>query len=154
MELLGDRQGVLLVQLPPNFEKDMARLSYFLKQRPQEIKMAMEFRHPSWNCDEVFALLEQHDCAYCIMSGAHLRCVLRATASFVYLRLHGPDTNWLYGGSYSDDDLHWWAERVREWQEQQRDVFVYFNNDGHGNAVRNAWTLKAMLGTSQEDLIP
>jgi uncharacterized protein YecE (DUF72 family) len=26
-----------------------------------------------------------------------------------------------------------------------RDVFVYFNNDGEGNAVRNADTLKQML---------
>jgi hypothetical protein len=27
-----------------------------------------------------------------------------------------------------------------------RDVFVYFNNDGGGNAVRNALTLKWMVG--------
>lgn len=80
------------------------------------------------------------------MSGAHLSCVLRATAPFVYVRLHGPDTNFLYGGSYSDDDLRWWAQRIREWAEQGREVFAYFNNDGGGNAVRNAWTLKSFLG--------
>jgi uncharacterized protein YecE (DUF72 family) len=27
-----------------------------------------------------------------------------------------------------------------------KDVFVYFNNDGEGNAVRNAQTLKWILG--------
>jgi uncharacterized protein YecE (DUF72 family) len=27
-----------------------------------------------------------------------------------------------------------------------RDVFVYFNNDGEGNAVRNAITLKQLIG--------
>jgi uncharacterized protein YecE (DUF72 family) len=27
-----------------------------------------------------------------------------------------------------------------------RDVFVYFNNDGHGFAVQNAATLRAILG--------
>ena len=44
------------------------------------------------------------------------------------------------------DDLRWWADRVREWQGVGRDVFVYFNNDGGGNAVRNALTLKGMVG--------
>ena len=80
------------------------------------------------------------------MSGAKLPCILRVTASFVYARLHGPDTEHLYGGSYSDDSLWWWKERIEEWQNGGRDVFVYFNNDGGGNAVRNADTLKNFLG--------
>jgi hypothetical protein len=63
-----------------------------------------------------------------------------------YVRLHGPDQQHLYGGSYSDDDLRWWADRLREWEVHQRDVFVYFNNDGGGNAVRNAGTMRALLG--------
>ena len=81
-----------------------------------------------------------------IMSGAHLPCVLRATAPFVYVRLHGPDREHLYAGSYSDDDLRWWADRAREWAAQGRDVFAYFNNDGFGHAVRNAATLRHFLG--------
>jgi uncharacterized protein YecE (DUF72 family) len=79
-------------------------------------------------------------------SGAHLPCVLRTTARFVYVRLHGPDPYHLYGGSYSDADLRWWADRIREWQGMDRDVFVYFNNDGEGNAVRNAVTLRQLIG--------
>ena len=79
------------------------------------------------------------------MSGAGLPCVLRATAPFVYVRLHGPDPHHLYGGSYSDDDLRWWADRIREWEGSGREVLAYFNNDGGGNAVRNADTLRAFL---------
>jgi uncharacterized protein YecE (DUF72 family) len=60
--------------------------------------------------------------------------------------MHGPDHQHLYGGSYSDDDLRWWAGRICEWQAAGRDVFVYFNNDGEGNAVRNALTLRGLLG--------
>ena len=52
------------------------------------------------------------------MSGAGLPCVLRATAPFVYVRLHGPDHDHLYAGSYSDDDLRWWADRIGEWAAQ------------------------------------
>ena len=62
------------------------------------------------------------------------------------VRLHGPDSHHLYGGSFSDRDLCWWADRIREWTAMGRDVFVYFNNDGEGNAVRNADQLRWLLG--------
>lgn len=146
LRLLGERCGVLLLQLPPSLAYDHARLAYCLAQFPAGVRVAVEFRHPSWHREDVFTLLEEHNAAYCVMSGAQLPCVLRATAPFVYLRLHGPDNHHLYAGSYSDADLHWWAERVREWAAQGRDVFVYFNNDGYGNAVRNAQTLCRLLG--------
>jgi uncharacterized protein YecE (DUF72 family) len=80
------------------------------------------------------------------MSGANLPCVLRSTADFVYVRMHGPDQHHLYGGSYSDADLGWWCQRIQEWQASGREVYVYFNNDGAGHAVRNADTLRRMLG--------
>ncbi len=142
---LGATRGILLVQLPPDFGRDDARLEYFLTALPPWINVSVEFRHPSWECEDVYALLERHGAAYCIMSGAGLACVLRATAPFVYVRLHGPDHHHLYAGSYSAADLHWWADRTREWDAGGRDVFVYFNNDGEGNAVRNASTLRQLL---------
>jgi uncharacterized protein YecE (DUF72 family) len=143
---LYDRRAVLLVQLPPTMERDDARLDYFLGRLPWWVRVSVELRHPSWLDDEVFGVLERHDAAYCVMSGARLPCVLRATAPFVYVRLHGPDTEHLYGGSYSHQDLSWWAERIREWERGGREVYAYFNNDGAGNAVRNARTLRSLLG--------
>ena len=146
LRALGQNRGVLLVQTPPTMEYDRDRLAYFLERLPPWQRTAMELRHPSWQREDVFELLEQHGVAYCVMSGAGLPCVLRATAPFVYVRLHGPDTHFLYGGSYSENDLRWWAERIREWNGQGRDVYAYFNNDGDGNAVRNADTLRWLLG--------
>jgi uncharacterized protein YecE (DUF72 family) len=144
--VLGEKRGVLLVQLPPQLEYDHARLDYFLARVPDWLKVAVELRHPSWQREEVFGLLERHGAAYCVMSGAQLPCILRATTPFVYVRFHGPDEHSLYAGSYSDDDLRWWAERIREWEGMGRDVFAYFNNDAEGNAVRNAETLRGMVG--------
>jgi uncharacterized protein YecE (DUF72 family) len=72
--------------------------------------------------------------------------VLRATTDLVYLRMHGPDTAPIYAGSYTDEDLRWWADRIDEWQAQDRRVLVYFNNDGQGHAVRNALRLRELLG--------
>ena len=105
----GPTLGVLLVQLPPTLPYDHPRLAYFLQQVPSWLRVALEFRHPSWHREEVFTLLADHGAAYCVMSGAGLPCVLRATAPFAYVRLHGPDPHHLYAGSYSEDDLRWWA---------------------------------------------
>jgi uncharacterized protein YecE (DUF72 family) len=142
---LDGRRAVLLAQLGPNQPRDDARLDRFLRALPSWIRVAVEFRHPSWVHEDVFALLAAHAAAYCVMSGAQLPCVLRVTAPFAYIRLHGPDDRHLYGGSYSDESLAWWADRIREWEHQGTEVFAYFNNDGDANAVRNARTLRAML---------
>lgn len=142
---LGDKRAALLVQLAPDHSRDDARLAYFLGLLPPWLRVAVELRHPSWHDDAVFELLERHRAAYCVMSGAGLPCVLRATAPFVYVRLHGPDHHHLYAGSYPDGDLGWWADRCREWTAAGRDVLVYFNNDGGGHAVRNAETLRRLL---------
>ncbi|WP_232807010.1 DUF72 domain-containing protein [Geodermatophilus chilensis] len=143
---LRDKRAVLLVQLPPTQARDDARLDFFLGLLPGWMRVAVEFRHPTWHDEAVYALLERHGAAYCVMSGAGLPCVLRATAPFVYVRLHGPDDVHLYAGSYPDADLRWWADRIGEWARDGRDVYAYFNNDGHGHAIRNAETLRALTG--------
>ena len=144
-QALGDRREAVLVQLHPDMQRDDTRLEHFLRLVPAWIRIAVELRHPSWDHPAVYDLLERYRTAYVVMSGPRLPCVLRATADFVYVRMHGPDTDTMYAGSYTADDLRWWAERIREWRAQDRRVLMYFNNDGHGNAVRNAMDLRAEL---------
>jgi uncharacterized protein YecE (DUF72 family) len=143
---LGDRGEALLVQVHPGLERDDARLDHFLTVMPDKIPVAMELRHPSWDDEAVYALLERHDAAYVVMSGAGLRCVPRATSKRVYLRMHGPPQESMYAGCYPDDELRWWAERLAAWDDEGRRVLVYFNNDLGGHAIRNARTLKRLLG--------
>jgi uncharacterized protein YecE (DUF72 family) len=143
---LGEKRGVTLYQLPPHFPINLDRLDAFLSLVPSGRKAAVEFRHPTWDVEETFSVLERHGAAYCVMSGANLPCVLRATADFVFVRLHGPDNHHMYAGSYSEDDLRWWADRAREWRSHGHDVYAYFNNDGYGHAVRNALRLRDMVG--------
>jgi uncharacterized protein YecE (DUF72 family) len=142
---LGGKRAVLLVQLPPSQARDDTRLAYFLQLVPDWMRVAVEFRHASWHCEDIFALLAAHRAGYCVMSGAGLPCILRATTDFAYVRLHGPDRHHLYAGSYPDANLRWWADRIGERDAGGQDVFVYFNNDGDANAVRNARTLRALL---------
>src|SRR3712207_5349776 len=95
--LLADRRGVLLVKLPPQLARDDRRLEHFLGLFPDWVLLAIEFRHLSWLDDNVFDILSRYGAAYVVMSGAGLPCVLKATAPFVYVRMHGPDPDHLYG---------------------------------------------------------
>jgi uncharacterized protein YecE (DUF72 family) len=146
---LGDRHGVLLVQLHPDQRRDssaLARLDGFLASMPESIRVAVELRHPSWNDPAAYAVLESRRAAYVVMSGAGLPCIPRATTDLVYVRMHGPDPDAMYAGSYSTDELRRWAGRISEWDGEGRDVWVYFNNDLHGHAVLNATFLRGVLG--------
>jgi uncharacterized protein YecE (DUF72 family) len=144
-QLLGDRHGVLLVQLHPEQQRDDGRLDSFLQQVPASIRVAVELRHPSWNDPAVYQMLELRRAGYVVMSGGGLACVPRATTDLVYVRLHGPDQDAIYAGCYSDDELRRWANRIAQWDRDGRDVWVYFNNDLGGHAVRNALTLQGLL---------
>jgi uncharacterized protein YecE (DUF72 family) len=148
-QLLGDRHGVLLVQLHPEQRRDIsfqARLDAFLRSMPESIRVAVELRHPSWDDPAVYRLLERRRAAYVVMSGGGLACVPRATTDLVYVRMHGPDRDAMYAGCYSNDELRGWADRITHWDGDGRDVWVYFNNDLGGHAVRNALYLRGCLG--------
>lgn len=141
--ILREKMGVLLVQLPPSLGVDYPRLEYFLKILPSHLRVAIEFRHHSWHTDQTFQMMEEFQKAYCVLSGVNLPCVLKATADFVYVRFHGPDDP-NSGGSYSENNLQWWAHRIGEWQGMEKDIYAYFNNDYAGHAVRNAIRLREL----------
>lgn len=145
MRTLGDRAGVVFVQLPGDVERDDDRLDAFLARMPDDVRVAMELRHPSWDDDAVAALLEKHRAAYVVTHGTGLHTVLRATAPFVYCRWHGPTDQPLYAGRYSPAALAGWAEQITRWREDGRDVWGYFDNDGSGHAPANARELLHLL---------
>ncbi|HEX2228973.1 MAG TPA: DUF72 domain-containing protein [Candidatus Binatia bacterium] len=136
-ERLQDLLGPILVQLPPNWRVDVPRLAEFLDAAPHSLRWAVEFRDPSWLCDEIFTLLERHNSALCIhdIIKDHPR---RLTADWVYLRFHGRN----YSGSYTPEQLKAEAKWIKRQLGAAKDVYVYFNNDLGGHAVSNAADLK------------
>ena len=56
---LGPRLGPLLFQLPPYFKQDVPRLKSFLRELPEQRRVAFEFRHRSWFADEVYETLRR-----------------------------------------------------------------------------------------------
>jgi uncharacterized protein YecE (DUF72 family) len=134
---LGKHLGPILVQLSPNWNVNTDRLAGFLKAAPRSVRWSFEFRDPSWLCDEVFTMLQNHNAALCIhdMIDDHPR---RITASWIYLRFHGDH----YTGSYTSQALKTQAKWIKQQLGEGKDVFAFFNNDAEGYAIRNAAELR------------
>jgi uncharacterized protein YecE (DUF72 family) len=143
VEALEGKLGPVVFQLPGRFKPDRERLAGFLKALPKGHRYAFEFRDPRWFEPGVLKLLAEHDVALCLYEFAGEQTPLEVTASFVYIRLHGPDG--AYQGSYSDAALRTWAERIGAWAKKGLDVYCYFDNDDRAFAPKNALRLKELL---------
>lgn len=140
---LKEKAGPVLFQLPPRFIADRERLASFIKLLRKKHPYSFEFRHPSWYDRKIFDLLAEHDIALCISDHHAAPSPWEVTASFVYVRGHGPGGR--YRGHYTDSDLRDWADRMRQWKRQRRDVYVYFDNDQKSAAPADALRLREML---------
>jgi len=140
---LKSKLGPVLFQLPPRWKVNAERLRDFLQLLPRTVRFSFEFRDHSWNTPEIYNLLEQYRCAYCIYNLAGYQSPSIITSDFVYIRLHGPDAK--YEGSYSKSALTKWAENCRAWQAEGKDVFLFFDNDQNAFATKNALTLLSLL---------
>jgi uncharacterized protein YecE (DUF72 family) len=139
---LGPKLGPILFQLPPTQQLDLSRLGEFLPLLAGDRHWVMEFRHPSWHTAEVYRLLAQHQTALCIPVGGGLEPARITTASFTYMRMHrGLEP----GGGFTTQELRSWAAQVQALSSAGKDVYVYFNNDWEGFAVRDATTLQRLL---------
>jgi uncharacterized protein YecE (DUF72 family) len=139
VEVLGDKLGPILFQLPPNWHFNRERLTAFLGALPSGHRYAFELRDPDWLNGEAYEILEAHDAALCIYDFQGRQSPRKVTTSFVYVRLHGPYGG--YRGKYSREALAGWAGALSSWLRQGRDVYCYFDNDEAGYAVQNALEL-------------
>ncbi|WP_309091300.1 DUF72 domain-containing protein [Phenylobacterium sp.] len=141
MAPLGDKLGPALIQLPPQLRRNDDRLAGFLKLLPPG-RRTVEFRHPSWYEPAVFRILSDFDAALCISDHHHAPAPWELTASWAYVRGHGPGGR--YFGRYSDEEMQAWADRIGAWRAQGLDVYAYFDNDIKSAAPFDALTLKRL----------
>jgi len=147
---LKSKLGVLLWQLPPRFKFRKERLEEFCVllstlPRSKGLRHAFEFRDETWFCREAFRILEEFNFAFCIAHGSGLPFMETVTSDVIYIRLHGGQV--LYGSNYSDRELKEWTEKIGTWKEEGKRIFIYFNNDAYGFAVKNALTLKKLASS-------
>jgi uncharacterized protein YecE (DUF72 family) len=143
---LGDKLACVLWQIPQRMEVDLPRLEDFarvLVERWPKVRHALEPRHASWFTPEVSTILEGAGIAVALGDAPDFPMWRHVTTDLVYARLHGHTRK--YASSYSHASLLRWAKDAKRWAAQGRDVYVYFDNDAEGAAVKNALDLTEMV---------
>ena len=143
LQIMKEKTGPILFQLPPSLAFEKERFQAFCKDLRPICRHVLEIRHDSWIDDGVFKILEENNIALCISDTAGRYPYCEAlTADFIYIRLHG--SKQLYASEYSEAELQSWAKKIREWN---RDTYIYFDNDQDANAIKNAERLKQILAS-------
>lgn len=140
---LEEKLGPLLYQIPPQLPRNDALLGDFLKLLPTEFQHVFEFRNPTWMDSVIFRLLQKHNAGFCVFDMPDFRCPVLSTADYAYFRFHGSTA--LYSSCYSDGELREWADKIQDIAKSVRAVYVYFNNDAEGYAIKNALMLREIL---------
>ncbi len=145
VNLLGHKGKCILFQLPPSFHltaENLDRVNRLLKLLNINYDHVLEFRHSSWWCDQCYRLLEKR-CGFCTVNGLGMPSDLVITGDYAYLRFHGEN----YDTLYTDPQLQTYVDLLYE-TVQNRDlkrIYIYFNNDYRGFAVKNGMRIKKMI---------
>ncbi len=160
--------GVLLAQFPWSFKR--TRENRFRLGELVElfcgIPLAIEFRHASWDVEEVYAEFRKRNLCFCSIDQPILRDSIspteEVTAPFAYIRLHGRNAeNWFKEGAgrdqrydylYTEEELQPWVDRAQRFVQQVEDVYIITNNHYSGKAVVNALELQDMLGKERKHI--
>jgi uncharacterized protein YecE (DUF72 family) len=120
MERAG-KLGPILFQLPPNLKADGELLKSFLPGVPRGVRMAFEFRHPSWFSDETYEVLRDCNAALCVAETEERVTPDITTASFAYYRYRKPE--------YSPEERKAMVGTLEAHRAQGRDVYAYFKHE-------------------------
>lgn len=99
LDELGDKLGAVLFQLPPHAKADPLAIDAFLALLPEGTRAAFEFRHASWDTEDVADVLNRHGAARVVADSTGIApAAAPGTAEHAYLRLRADN--------YDDTTLH------------------------------------------------
>lgn len=140
---------------------DRVQSTSFVPGTNHRLRHVLEIRHESFLVPEMVTLAHRHGVALAFSHASEFPYTEQVTAGFVYVRLHGPGQT--YASAYDDSQMRRWADRARTWSQggeppdaihisnrrppirKERDVYIYFDNDVHGHAPRQARRLRELI---------
>ncbi|MHC4737450.1 MAG: DUF72 domain-containing protein [Planctomycetota bacterium] len=143
VELLKEKLGPVLYQLPPSLQKDLDLLGSFIRLLPRNRIAVFEFRHNSWYAEDTFELLNKFEVGFCVHDMPAKQTPRIITGDIIYIRFHGSTGR--YSGNYTKSALKEWVHWLKEQNKKAHRIYIYFNNDFNAFAVENAKQLKEQL---------
>jgi uncharacterized protein YecE (DUF72 family) len=143
---LGDKLGMLLVQLPPSLLCDWrVACSFFRSIRGRvKVPIACEARHPSWFTSEIDKALADEEIIRVIADPPVAGDTQALRLVTTYLRLHGSPR--MYYSPYSLQQVEEFARRLSVLWEAGVTAWCIFDNTASGAAIENALQTSAILG--------
>lgn len=139
---LGSKLGCVLFQLPPNLHYTEDNLEKILRVLDPAFNNVIEFRHESWWDPKVYQALKHNKVTFCGISYPSLPDQVIRSVPVLYYRFHGvPD---LYASAYSLEEMQQVTEEIKALRGIE-DVYIYFNNDIHAEALKNAREISEMV---------
>lgn len=160
----ANRLGALLLQFPWSFKNSTESCEKLeaLFRAFAEYPKALEVRHATFQNDEFFRFLDEHNVAFVNVDQPlfddSVKPAATTTGPLGYVRFHGRnyakwfahDESWeRYNYLYSKDELDPWIDRINR-IAKDKDTYVITNNHFRGQAVVNANDIKEALGQSGE----
>ncbi len=147
---LGEKLGVILVQLPPSFAvSNLNQIKSFLENLPANLQFAVEFRHSSWYTQQTAEILAKHDICWVATEFHRVPKEVELTSDLIFIRLIGRH------GRFRSHDLEqidvtqqldrWW-QWIRSLSDALQAVYIFLNDDFSGHAPASANRLKKMIG--------
>jgi len=143
VDLLKQKLGPVLYQLPPSLQKDLDLLGGFIRLLPKNRIAVFEFRHKSWYSDDTFELLNKFNVGFCVHDMPSKQSPRINTGNIIYIRFHGSTEK--YSGNYTKSTLKDWVHWLKEQNKKARRIYIYFNNDFNAFAVENAKQIKEQI---------
>lgn len=144
---LGEKLGVILVQLPPSlrFEAEVADAFLADLRTRSGAAIALEPRHASWFEPQAEAILERHHVARVAADPARFAGADEPAGwrGLAYFRLHGSPR--IYYSDYAPESLRAVERQIDEAARAAREVWCIFDNTAQGHALGNALDLATAI---------
>ncbi|HEY3402255.1 MAG TPA: DUF72 domain-containing protein [Ohtaekwangia sp.] len=150
-EPMQKKMGPVLIQLPPSLKFNPEVADHFfnlLKSTYHPYTFALEVRHNTWMTKESIDLMSLYHIAFVISQSGHgFPYAEHITAKDIYIRFHGPGK--LYASLYSEEEMQKYANLFRSWQKEGHTLWIFFNNDFYGYAIKNGLQLETWLNPAR-----
>jgi uncharacterized protein YecE (DUF72 family) len=175
---LAGKCELMLFQFPPWYDCSQKHVRYIRKVREAfpEYTLAIEFRNQTWFSESMrdltlqFLTDEKLVHVVCDEPQAGMNSVPIVVASthptYSVVRFHGRNVSgwnntgrpdWRdvrYAYDYTDEEIAEWVPRIQNLVETSKEVYVLFNNNSQGHAVKSARKMSEQLGLTYEGLAP
>lgn len=158
MRHLKNKLGPVLIQFPPDFtQAEVSNLIHYLPLLPDDVRFAVEFRHPSWNRPETAVLLEAHNLCWASVDSVYVPRQIRPTTDFLYLRFIGPHGRFPTKDRTlvdRSDDLQAWWTALQPHLAGARAAHAFFNDDYEGFSPATCNKFKSIIGIEPGEIRP